>query len=105
MAAYRLEGPLAEAFEALRKRFTAAPGHEIRLSPRGSTALASRWSRRQTGDLDLPVDPGDDRRAHTRGRELQVELQARRVRDPTVCPHPRLSSQVGGLAAVTFSRK
>ena len=102
MAVYRLEGLLAEAFEAVRGPFAAALGHEVRLRLGGGTALALRWGHRQSTDLDFFVDPGDYGRAHARVRELAEELEARGVRDVTVGPDPGVLCEVGGRTEVTL---
>lgn len=53
MAAFRLAGPLAGAFEAVRGPFAAALGSELHLRLGGGTALALRWNHRRSTDLDF----------------------------------------------------
>lgn len=70
MAAYRMEAPLEEAFEAVRGPFAAAFGDESRLRLGGGTALGLRWGHRVSTDLDFFVRPGD----YDRARKAIAEL-------------------------------
>ena len=77
MAVYRLEAPLAEAFEAVRGPFAAALGAESRLRLGGGTALGLRWGHRVSTDLDFFVRPGDYDRARDAIAELGAALGGR----------------------------
>ena len=78
MAAYRLDGALAEAFEVVRGPFAAALGNEVRLRLGGGTALALRWAHRRSTDLDFFFSYADQERVRE-GREALEDGLCRRV--------------------------
>ena len=80
MAAYRLAGPLAEGFEAVRGPFAAALGSELRLRLGGGTALALRWNHRRSTDLDFFFSY----RHYPRVRDGAAALEAALLRAPGV---------------------
>ena len=77
MTAYRLETPLAEAFEAVREPFAAAFGDESRLRLGGGTALALRWGHRVSTDLDFFVGLADYEGARDEFAELATAFEGR----------------------------
>ena len=78
MAAYRLAGALAEAFEVVRCPFAAALGNEVRLRLGGGTALAFRWAHRRSTHLDFFFSYADQERVRE-GREALEDGLCRRV--------------------------
>ena len=74
MAAYRLAGALAEAFEVVRGPFAAALGNEVRLRLGGGTALALRWAHRRSADLDFFFSYADQERVREGHEALEDGL-------------------------------
>lgn len=103
MAAYRLAGALAEAFEVVRGPFAVALGHELRMRLGGGTALALRWAHRKSTDLDFFFSYADQERVRERREALEDGLCRRvEVGRVEVRTGGGATCIVGGVTPVSF---